>query len=611
MTNYPLKACAAAAMLLMLTTTGCTGSENSVDYQTDLTKYDNSAAMNTGGTPKTGGTLKVAGSSDVDSLDSTSANNIPSKQVLRMITRQLFTYKGSTSLADASKPVPDLAAEVPTAANGGISADGKIYTIKVQTGAKWDTSPARAITTTDIVRGFKRMCNPVKPTPSMNYYNLTIVGMQEYCGQFRKVSPKVDDIKRFIESSNISGITATDNSVQFRLLKPASDFLDILAIGFGSPIPLEYLDYLPASPDLIDNLISSGPYKLASYTPGVSIKLVQNPSWAEASDPVRQQYLDGVDIAQGVSSTSVSQQLQTGSQDIQWDEPLPGQELEKLARAKDKRLGIFPSYNARPYVSFNLFSPNNNKAMTNIKVRQAIAFAIDKVAVQQAFGGPRAARIETQFIPLGTSGHDSEKQTFDPFPTEGSRGDVEKCKALLKEAGLNPGELVLNDIERADDQFAAAAQTVQQDLKECGITTRISTVPVADYYSNYLRVASVAKSGAWDISLTAWNPYWTGNNGRTFIQPLFDGRAYTPGSYNFSDFDDSEVNSHIERALTASDPAAASDAWHAADRAIVEKNVWVVPLLSQYRALFRSDRVHNALFLPNTFFYDWSQIWLG
>ena len=46
------------------------------------------------------------------------------------------------------------------------------------------------------------------------------------------------------------------------------------------------------------------------------------------------------------------------------------------------------------------------------------------------------------------------------------------------------------------------------------------------------------------------------------------------------------------------------------DHLIVEENVWAVPMLSQNRGLLRSDRLHNALFVPNLQFYDWSQVWL-
>ncbi len=48
-------------------------------------------------------------------------------------------------------------------ANGGISADGKTYTIKIRPGVKWDTTPARQVTAADVVRGVKRTANPVQP----------------------------------------------------------------------------------------------------------------------------------------------------------------------------------------------------------------------------------------------------------------------------------------------------------------------------------------------------------------------------------------------------------------------------------------------------------------
>lgn len=100
---------------------------------------------------------------DVDHLDTARAYYTASYTLERASTRRLFIYPASTDVNVAIQPVPDLATELPTRANGGISADGKTYTVHLRPGAKWNTSPVREMTSEDVVLGLKRLCNPVSP----------------------------------------------------------------------------------------------------------------------------------------------------------------------------------------------------------------------------------------------------------------------------------------------------------------------------------------------------------------------------------------------------------------------------------------------------------------
>src|SRR4030095_5251398 len=99
-----------------------------------------------GGTPQQGGTLKLVGSSDVDHLHTAPPHYIAPYTLERAFTRQLFSYPASTDIAKANTPVADVATEVPTQANGGISADGRTWTIHLRSGVRWNTTPAREVT---------------------------------------------------------------------------------------------------------------------------------------------------------------------------------------------------------------------------------------------------------------------------------------------------------------------------------------------------------------------------------------------------------------------------------------------------------------------------------
>jgi ABC-type transport system substrate-binding protein len=557
------------------------------------------------GQPVSGGTLRLLGSSDVDHLDTASAYYTASYTLERAFTRQLFSYPASTDQTAANTPAPDLASELPTTTNGGLSADGKTYTIHLRSGVKWNTSPARDVTAQDVVLGFKRLCNPVSPVGAPGYYENTIAGMTAYCDGFAKVKATVPAMTAYINGTDIAGIKATDDAtVVFTLLQPASDFLNILALPFASPAPKEYLNYLPDSAPFRQHTISDGPYQIVKYTANQEIDLDRNPAWAQATDPLRHQYVQHIKLTMGQDQGPVQQQIQAGTADLEWDTTVPTPNIAQLKAAKDARLGIYPTSDTNPYLLFNLQSPNSGGALKNVEVRQAIEYAIDKVAIGQVYGGPSINTPLNQVIPPGNVGY----QQFDLYPTTDSKGDPAKCQQMLTAAGYPKG-ITIKDVYRNAGDHPAVAQAIQADLKKCGITDQLVPVNQGDYYGKYLASPDAAKRGVWDISEPGWVPDWYGNNGRTVIEPLFDGRTYGPNSVDYGDYDNPTVNSLIDKALAASDQSAAADLWHQADQQIM-KDAAIVPLQTQQNALFHSSRVHNTIYWPFSQNYDITQVWL-
>src|SRR5262245_66604085 len=97
-------------------------------------------------TPKKGGTLKILGQSDIFNLDTTSGYYTVNNILYRAYARQLFSYADSPSFKTQITLVPDIATVIPSSSNGGISADGKTYTIHIKPGVKWSSSPPRQVT---------------------------------------------------------------------------------------------------------------------------------------------------------------------------------------------------------------------------------------------------------------------------------------------------------------------------------------------------------------------------------------------------------------------------------------------------------------------------------
>jgi ABC-type transport system substrate-binding protein len=568
--------------------------------------FNQDANVNSAGTPARGGTLRVIGNADVDHLDTASAYYTTSYALERTFTRQLFSYPASTDKNKALEAVPDIASELPTRSNGGISSDGKTVTVHIRDGVKWNTTPARAVTAADFVLGFKRLCNPTQNSVGApGYFEDTIAGMKAYCDGFAKVPQNVAAFKAYITGNDISGITAVDaTTLTFTLTKPAGDFVSILALPFSSAAPVEYLDYLPDDATFRQHTLSDGPYAIRKYVPGQSYVLERNPAWQQSADPLRHQYPDQIQVTLGADENAVQQQIAAGTQDLEWDTTVPTADVPALKAGSDARLGVYPDFDSNPFLVFNLQSPKNGGALGKVKVRQALEYAIDKVALGQVYGGPTLNTPLDQVIPPGNVGYDR----IDPYKTTGNRGDPARCKSMLAAAGY-PNGLTLTDVYRTSGKHPDVYQSVQADFKKCGVTVVGKPSAASDYYGKYLSDPDAAKSGVWDISEPGWVPDWYGDNGRAIVEPLFDGRTYGPGSTDWGDYDNASVNADIDKALSTTDSSTASAALHAADVQIM-KDAPFIPFQTQSTPLMRSERVHNAVFWPFSVEYDYTNVWL-
>lgn len=554
-----------------------------------------------------GGTLTMLGQGDVDHLDTASAYYTVSYIVERAYSRQLVSNPTSNDLTKANSIAADMATQVPSTSNGGISSDGLTYTFKIKSGVKWDTTPARQVTAQDVVLGFKRLCNPgPNSVGAPSYYEDTIVGFKDYCEPFFALSSStVSAMAAYIQGHDISGITTSGtDTVKFTLTRPASDFLNIVALPFSSPAPQEYLQYVPGDDTFNQHVISDGPYKIVKYDPAKELDLDRNPAWDSSTDSLRAAYVDHIKVTMGLDQNAVQQQIAAGTADMEWDQTPPTADLAQLLQSKDPRLVVGSSGLINPYIVFNFQSPNQGGAMKNLKVRQALEYAIDKVAIAQFYGGLSINTPAHQILTPGAAGY----QAFNLYPTTDDKGDAAKTKSMLADAGY-PNGLTLKMVYRTNGNHPKNAQSYQGDLAKAGIKLELTPVPPAQYYTKYLESADASQRGVWDIADPGWQPDWSGNNGRSIISPLFDGRAYGPGSTNYGDYNSPALNSDIDSALAAKSQSDADKFWHMADMQIMQ-DAAVIPVLDQEYAVFRSTRVQNFIVFPLANNGDVTNVWL-
>jgi peptide/nickel transport system substrate-binding protein len=557
----------------------------------------------TAGAAVQGGTLNMLGAGDVDYMDPNISYYSIGYLGLRMWSRQLFTYPAEND--KTTTPVADLATDLPSTSNGGVSADGKTYTIKIRSGAMWNTSPARQVSAADVVRGLKRTCNPVQPFGGIPDFASLIDGYQSFCDGFGKVGKTAAAISAYIEATDLPGVKAQDDTtVVFKLTQPATYFVDMLTLPAFSPAPKEFNSYVPASAELAQHTLSDGPYQIESYAPTKSIVFTRNPAWQASSDPVRKAYVDKIIINETVSQDSTQQQLQTGTPtaDLEFDNFPPPSQLPKLISTKDPNLNLGPTASTNPYVVFNTVSPNNNKAMANPQLRQALMYGINRTNIIQVLGGPKVNQPLTHVLPQDIVG----STQIDLYPY-----DVAKAKEMLTAAGF-PNGLTLKFLYRnASEGSSKGFQTVQQDLSKIGIKVVGVPSPNADFYTKYLQVPSVAKRGVWDLSLAGWGADWYGNAALSFFAPLFAGsRAFPPTGSNFGLYESAATNALILQAATAQTTDEAAALWAKADEQVM-KDAPFFPITNPIQANYHAAQVHNAVYIPAIQNFDPTNVWLS
>jgi peptide/nickel transport system substrate-binding protein len=550
-----------------------------------------------------GGTLNMLGTGDVDYMDPNISYYSIGYLGLRMWSRQLFTnpaIAGKTTTV-----VADLATDLPTTGNGGISADGKTYTIKIRQGAKWDTTPARQVTAADAVRGVMRTCNPAQPYGGIPDFNDLIVGYTTFCSGFAKVAHTPAAFAAYMNSTPLPGVVATDPStVTFKLTHPATYFTDMLTLPAFSPAPVEFNQYLPASPELAAHTVSDGPYKIDTYVATKSINLSRNPAWTAASDPVRKAYVDKIVVNETSTQDSAQQQLETGtpSADMEWDAFPPATQIPALIAKGDPNLNLGVTASTNPYVLFNNVSPNNNKALANVKVRQALSYGINRANIIQVLGGPTINPPLTHVLPPNIVGGETN---FDLYPY-----NLTKAKQLLSAAGF-PNGFTLKLLYRNSSQGNTKAfQTIQQDLSKIGVKVVGVPSPSADFYTKYLEVPTVAQRGVWDLSIAGWEADWYGNGALSFFNPLFSGTAsFPPSGSNFGFYNSAATNTAITAAINAPTVAQARSLWAAADKSVMTDAAFF-PLTNPQQPNYHASQVHNTIYVPAIQNFDPTNVWI-
>jgi peptide/nickel transport system substrate-binding protein len=534
------------------------------------------------GTGVRGGTLRVLSFEIPDGLDTAAVYNPTSLAIARTYARTLYGYNLAGPPDRVAVPVPDLAAGPPQR-----SADRRTYTFTLRPGVRYAPPVNREVAATDFITAIQRL------------YDIDSAG-QQYAELIAGATAF-----RAGKASRISGLAAPDaRTLRITLVQPAPDLLSILALPLFAPVPGEYAASYAAGPNYDGHVVGSGPYTVDSYMPGKSVVLVRNPNWDPATDPLRRVWVDRIQIWLGVSIPSIQRAIEREEADLSLDSHVPETQVTAL-RADPERSGRV-SINPTSCLFFLALGTHRAAgAIADVRVRQAVNYAIDKVAYRDAVAGKFAATgdLASTILPATSLGY----RRYDLYPTSGSRGDPAKARALLAAAG-HPNGLTLGFATFGSGRLAAATKPIKASLARAGIELKVTTYERNDLWYKSLGVP--AKRLEHQLGLTAWCPDYLGDNARGMIVPQYDGRLLKSNlGANITEYDNPVVNRLMDRALAEPDQARRAALWGQIDQRIM-RDAPLVPLIWENFSFYWASRVHGWRYDPWTSMPDLTAPWL-
>lgn len=467
-----------------------------------------------GGTPATGAVLSAAIAGEPDQLDPQKTTSYFSFEVLENIFDTLVA------------PDENLEMQPALAESWDLSDDQLTWTFHLRQGVKFqDGSPFGS---EDVV------------------YSLNRIIDEELANAWRL--------------SAVEKIEAPDDStVVITVAQPTPNLLSSLG-GFKGMAIVQKKNV--ESGDITTKPVGTGPFSLASYTPGDTIKLVANPDyWGGAPK------IGGVTYSFLSEGNTAIAALKSG--EIQWTDSIPTQQLEQLQKDDGLKVGVEPSTDYW-YLALN----EKHKPYDDVRVRQAIAYAIDRDAIAQvtSYG---TAEVNELAIPKQSAWYTE----FDGYQT-----DQAKAKQLLAEAGV--GKLKLDMLASSDyPETVTAAQVIADNLKPLGIEVSIRQPDFATWLDEQ-------NKGDFDMLMMAW----LGN-----IDPddFYYAQHHTDGASNAQGYSNPKVDKLLDAGRVETDTEKRKQIYAEAATIIAEDASYIYlynpsviqawsPSVSGYEA--RSDR---------------------
>ena len=389
--------------------------------------------------------------------------------------------------------------------------------------------------------------------PDESTYVFTLKkGVKFHNGEEMKASDVVFSLKRAIEAPNVkhlfntidikSVVAKDDYTVEFKLLSPYSGILGSLCH------PGAFIVNEKAVKDAGDNYklnpVGTGPLKFVSWQKANNIMLERFEDYHGTKVAYK-----SVNLRVIPEPTNRTIELESGGVDISYD--IAENDISKVEGNNELKLLRSLDYGTT-YLGFNC----SKAPFDNQKVREAISYAIDMESI-----------IKAVYLGVGKTATGPMPSTLQYSIADSLKvktRDIEKAKALLKEAGFESGfQTTLSTNENKGRTDMATA--IKQQLSEIGIDVKINVLEWSAFND-------LLKNGQQDMFEIAWIA--DSSDPDTFMYPCFHSSAKGEGG-NYAYVNDKQLDEYLEKARSEQNVETRADLYKKAQERVMETAVWI------------------------------------
>jgi peptide/nickel transport system substrate-binding protein/glutathione transport system substrate-binding protein len=257
--------------------------------------------------------------------------------------------------------------------------------------------------------------------------------------------------------ANLQGVTVTvidDHTVKVQKPTPDATLLSVLAMPEAAILPEKWVR---SGANLKLTADGTGPFTLKEYEPSVRASLQRNPHYFVKGEP----YLEKIDFRMIKSDEARVNALRSKSLDM--IDFVPWKDIDSLSRN--------PSYKIASAggAFMNVWFNTSKKPFNDARVRKAVSYAIDRNAISKAAFFGHGSPIYGTPTPKESPFYDSGlANTFER--------NLDKARALLKEAGYPNGFYTSMVVFQGLGIYTTTAQIIQANLKQVGINMTLQPV---------------------------------------------------------------------------------------------------------------------------------------
>lgn len=472
---------------------------------------------------------------------------------------------------DQNNAIPNLVTEIPSAENGGISADGRAITMKLRDDIVW--SDGTPITSADFKFTYDMLMADGNAVASRSPY----------------------DIMESLETPDERTVVAT-------FAEPYAPWLSSLFSGSSgiSIVPKHVLQPVFDAEGTIDNAewnlaptVGCGPFVFDEWESGSFARFAANDNFWLGRPPIDELFFRFVP-----DDASMIAALVAGDGDV--GTFFAYSDLPQLEEAGITIMNSFSGYNEGWYI--NMHADKGNPALKDARVRQALAYAFNrqKLVTDLLLDRTKVAATDWDNSPW-------VDPTIEPYPY-----DPEKAKELLKEAGWEDTngdgtvdkdgvELILkygttNREVRQDTQAVA-----QQDLAAVGIGIELQSYDSDLFFSSY---ADDGPSANFSLDIIQYSDSPSFPDPDTSVWRCSEIPSdESPAGVNTSGMCDEQLEALFKKQETQVDTAERQQTFHEISRYIFDQAFWIG--LWQDPDLFGfSDRIQNVKMSGATAFFN-------